>query len=113
MYVSMTYSLDLRKRVIAFVEGSGSKAEASRQFSVSRKTVYNWLSCDDLTPKRHGPRRRKLDRDALKRDVELYPDSLLRERAVRFGVYPNAIWCALRKLDIRHKKTDAISGTQT
>jgi len=113
MYVSMTYSVDLRRRIVSFVGDGGSKAEASRRFSISRKTVYNWLSCDDLTPKRHGPRRRKIDRDALLRDVALYPDALLRERAVRFGVYPNAIWCALRKMGIRHKKTDALPGAQT
>ena len=45
----MTYSLDLRQRVVSFVEGGGSKSEASRVFRVGRNTVYSWLR------RPHGP----------------------------------------------------------
>ena len=47
----MSYSLDLRERVVAFVREGGGKAGAARRFSVSRKTVYNWLSREPLAPK--------------------------------------------------------------
>ena len=92
----MTYSVDLRSRVVALVQGSGSKAEAARRFEVSRACVYDWLKRDSLEPKPHGPRRRKLDRQALARHIEQYPDLLLRERAAHFGVRMYSIQYALR-----------------
>jgi transposase len=43
----MRCSQDLRKRVIDFVRGGGSKAEAARRFPVSRASGYNWTSVAD------------------------------------------------------------------
>ena len=100
----MTYSLDLRERVVAFVRGGGSKTEAARRFGVSRGTVYGWLAAPTLTPKAHGPRQRKLDKDALRRNVAAHPDLLLRERAAVFGVTVNAMWEALRAQGLDVKK---------
>ena len=39
----MSYSIDLRERVLAFIEGGGSKVSASRLFKVSCRTVFIWL----------------------------------------------------------------------
>ena len=103
----MTYSLDLRKRAISFVKQGGNKSDAARIFGINRQTLYNWLSTKDIQPKRCGPRRRKLDKVALAAHVRDYPDALLRERAEHFGVHVNAIWVALRRLDMR-KKNDAL-----
>jgi putative transposase len=101
----MTYSLDLRERVVAFVKEGGSKFEAERRFNVKRQTIYNWLSRPDLVPKSYKrTRTRKLDWAGLKRHVELHPDKLLRERAAEFGVRTNAIWYALRQMQLTHKK---------
>ncbi|PSB10725.1 hypothetical protein C7B62_08505 [Pleurocapsa sp. CCALA 161] len=49
----MTYSIDLRKRVVVFVRPDGSKAEASRKYEVSIKymCVNDWCNRSDLTPK--------------------------------------------------------------
>lgn len=38
------YSLDLRNRVIAYIQGGGSKVQACKLFNVGRNTVYRWLS---------------------------------------------------------------------
>jgi transposase len=58
----MTYSTDLRERVIAFVNEGGSKIEASQRFKVTRKTVYNWLNTNGLEPKRYERKKsRKVD----------------------------------------------------
>lgn len=105
----MTYSLDLRERAVSFVRSGGSQVEASRVFSVTTRTLRHWLGATSLAPKVCGPRQRKLDKAKLAAHVRAYPDALLRERAEHFGVHTNAVWVALRQLDIR-KKNDAVRG---
>ncbi|HFI0259116.1 TPA: IS630 transposase-related protein, partial [Streptococcus suis] len=39
----MSYSLDFRKKVLAYCEKSGSIPEASDIFQISRNTIYQWL----------------------------------------------------------------------
>ena len=43
----MRYSTDLRKRVLDFIKAGGSKAEASRRFSITRVTIDRWLKAKD------------------------------------------------------------------
>jgi transposase len=109
----MTYSVDLRKRVVAYVKKGGKKTEGSRVFGVSRGTVSEWCSRTDLKPKKVKRRKRKLDWEALARDVEEYPSALLRERAARFGVHVNAIWYALQQMKIHYKKNIPIPRKKT
>lgn len=104
----MTYSNDLRVRVVEYVRAGGLKTEAERLFGVTRPTIYRWLSCPKVTsPRPRATRKRKLDKSLLTAHVRAHPDALLRERAAHFGVRVNAIWVALRKLNIR-KKNDKI-----
>ena len=42
---------------------------------------------------------------ALAEDVRAYPDAYLHEHAARFGVVPNAIFEALRRLGVSYKKS--------
>jgi transposase len=53
----MTYSLDLRQRVVDFVKNGGSKAEASRVYEVSEWCVYEWCKRIELKPKKPPHRR--------------------------------------------------------
>jgi transposase len=99
----MSYSIDLRKRVIAHVSCGGSKSEASRLFGVGRPTIYRWLSLSDLTPRPAKTRTGKLDKTKLAAHVREHPDVLLRERAAEFGVTPSGMWRALRRMRIRKK----------
>jgi transposase len=104
----MTYSMDLRKRVVGFVNEGGSKTKASRRFEVSLWCVNDWCKREDLAPKVQSLRHRKIDKEALRRHVRLYPDALLRERAEVFGVHINAVWSMMRKMELTHKKSDAL-----
>lgn len=106
----MTYSLDYRRRVIDFVSECGSQKEACRIFKLSRNTVYRWLQMDDLRPKVHGRRHRKLDRDALAQHVKDYPHMLLRERAHHFGVHTSAIAYQLKQMQLVKKTASAIAS---
>ena len=104
----MTYSIDLRKKVFDFVNEGGSKAKASRRFGVSLWCVDDWFKREDLAPKTHALRHRKIDKEALRRHVQQHPDALLRERAELFGVHINAVWSMMRKMKLTHKKSDAL-----
>jgi transposase len=100
----MTYSIDLKERVLNFVQSGGSKAEAARLFSVSRVAIYKWLNRKgDLAPRPAKTRQRLLDKEALRRDVAEHPDDFLRERAARLGVSVPAIWYALNAMKIVKK----------
>jgi transposase len=101
----MTYSVDFRKKVVAFVRDGGGQAEAARRFDISLWCVRDWLIRKDLQPQQKGvPRQRKLNKDALKAHVRDEPDALLRERAVRFGVHMSVIGKALHQMKLTRKK---------
>lgn len=106
----MTYSVDLRKRVVEFVRQGGSKQEAARRFRVSRWCVYDWLSRETLTPDKQGcPGPWKLDAEALKAHVEAYPDAYQHERAAALGVSRHVVLYGLKRLGLRRKKNAAVS----
>lgn len=105
----MTYSVDLRKRVVEYVRKGGFKAEASRIFGVSLWCVNDWCRRKNLAPKIHPPRRkRKLDWEALKIHTQTYPDAFLRERAEHFGVHIHAIEYALKEMNLTRKKKPSV-----
>jgi putative transposase len=102
----MPYSLDLRKKVIEYVEAGGSITKASRIYKIGRASVYRWLNRAELSPTQVKRRHRKLDWKALKKDVEENPDLRLIDRANNFGVRPSAISYALKKMKITRKKKE-------
>ena len=86
-----------------------SKREAARLFKISPNTLYLWLNSSDLQPRNNAPRRRKIDKAALARHIEEYPDLYLRERAAHFGVCISSIHKAMFQLGYRKKKSVDIS----
>lgn len=108
----MTYSIDLRERVVAFCRAGGNKTEAAKRFGVHRQTLYSWLKAKSLEPKQHGRRKRKLDWPALQRDIDAHPDKTLKERAETFGVAINAIWYAALEMKNSNKKNLQIRRTR-
>ena len=84
----MTYSTDLRKCVLDFIQTGGRKAEAARRFSVNRSTIYRCLAAEDpFSTEKPGPKNmRVLDEAALKKHVADFPDLTQNERASHFGV---------------------------
>jgi putative transposase len=100
----MPHSLDLRKKLVGFIEKGGSISEAAKVYQVSRSTIYRWLGRENLAPIKVTQRKRKLDREALRKDIEENPDTILSERAKKFGVSTNAIWSAIQKMKITRRK---------
>ena len=104
----MTYSVDFRRHVLSIRKKEGlTLEEASHRFGVGRASLCRWIR--RLEPDQSKPRKRKIDMAALAEDVRQYPDAYLHERAARFGVFPNAIFQALRRLGVTHKKSPASS----
>lgn len=100
----MSYSIDLRKRVVDFVKAGGGKSEAARRFSVGRQAVYHWLNREDLTPKPYVRTKMKLDPEAVRAYVSKHNDAYLREIGAHFSVRANTVFYALKKLKITLKK---------
>lgn len=108
------YPEALRKRVVNYVEeGRGTAVEASKLYKVSFKSVYNWIEQKrekgSLKPDKPSPtRRRKINKEDLKKYVQEHPDHYLREIAVAFNVSSGAIFKALKSMKFTFKKNSTL-----
>jgi transposase len=109
------YALDLRERVVKFLNGGGSKVEAARRFDLGRRTVYRYLAAAQagtLAPKKSWGKWRKLDPEKLRAHVKKHPDATLKEIQQVFRVSHHAVWVRLGQLGFTLKKTHKISRAQ-
>src|ERR1035438_9617710 len=98
------YALDLRERVVKFLQAGGSKVEAARRFELARRTVYRYLAtakAGTLAPKTSWGKWRKLDPKKLSAHVKKHPDATLHELAAALAVSHNAVWVRLGKLGFK------------
>jgi transposase len=96
------YALDLRERVVKFLQAGGSKAEAGRRFAVARRTVYRYLAAakaGQLAPKTNWGKWRKLDPQKLSAHVQKQPDATLKEIATALAVSLTAYSWAFDKFE--------------
>ncbi len=109
----MTYSMDLRERVVAQVESGETIAEVARRFTVSRPAVKDWRDRawrGELKPGVSGPKRpTKLTEadDALMREqVALRPGITARELVPMLSVSVTIATVCRRliQLNLRLKK---------
>jgi transposase len=109
------YALDLRERVVKFIQSGGAKAEAARRFELGRSTVYRYLDAvqaGTLAPKASWGHWRRLDPQQLQVHVKKHPDATLKELQKAFGVSHQAVWVRLGQLGLTLKKTHKISRAQ-
>jgi transposase len=106
----MTYSLDMRQQVLKIRSEEGlSMAKVAKRFGVGVASVMRWSKNIEAIKKRN--RSTKTDMEALKRDVEQYPDAYQHERATRLCVSEYCVWYALKRLGVTYKKnTSAPKG---
>ena len=104
----MSYSNDLREKIIAFIENGNAITTAATTFGITRTTIYKWLkmkrlsgSLVDKPPKRSW---KKVDPIRLIAFVKSSPDATLAEYAKHFGTSTVAIGRTLKKLKITRKK---------
>ncbi len=112
----MTYSHDLRKQALQYIENGGTKQSASAIFGVTTRSLDNWIHRKKLgvlpaKPRRSSPS--KIDNNKLKKYIEEHPDKYLREIAKEFGSTLQAIFYACKRLKITLKKRHLIIEKET
>ena len=106
------YALSFRKKVFDVMKKENiSITEASKRFHIGRITIQRWKKKIEPCVKRNKPTT-KIDMEKLKEDVAEKPDDYQWERAERFGVSPNGILYALRRLAISNKKNTVSSKSR-
>ena len=76
----MTYSIDMRQKILKIrLEEGLSMAKVAERFGVGVASVMRWSNNIECIKKRN--RSTKIDMEALKRDVDKYPDAYQYERA--------------------------------
>lgn len=105
----MSYSFDLRKRVVEYVLGGGQVTQAAELFGVHRQTVQNWMRMEKTEGLRAagkpGPKGgRKVTQEALRQAVSDRSDARLKELGATLNVHPSTVFYACRKWGLSRKK---------
>jgi transposase len=104
----MRYGIDLRKKVILFLDKGGTYREAARVFGITMYTISKWKNLlketGSLEHKKRQTTFKKIDPAKLSAYVESHPDAYLKEIASEFNCSAPAVFLALRKLKITLKK---------
>ena len=102
------YSLDLRKRVMKYLDEGKDKKSASSMFSIGISTVYRWIQerkeRGNIQPKIRPFAYKYIDDEKLKQYMANHQDAFLWEIAEEFSVTKQAIFYALKRLKITRKK---------
>ena len=124
--MARAFGLDLRRRVVAAIDGGMSARAAAARFSVGISTAISWhrqwRETGSLEPGRQGkPAGSKLDAHAAfildlvdgQKDIALHEiaETLARERGLRSC--PATVWYFLSKRGLAHKKRRAMPRSKS
>jgi transposase len=99
----MTYSTDFRRKALSIKQREHLSFEAiAERFGVGQASVVRWSKQIQAKRTRNKPAT-KIDMEALKQEVEQYPDAYQYERAERLGVSRRGIGYALKRLGVSQK----------
>jgi transposase len=101
------YSIDYKRRAVAYKEEGHTFKELKEAFRIPAETYYQWkekLENGYYEVKIKRERSRKIDREKLKQAVADDPSAYLYELARPFGCTPQAVCSLLGKLNITRKK---------
>lgn len=104
----MAYGIELREKIIQFVEKGGSKYKAAEIFGVNRQTIYNWLKREDLKPTLNHTKGYKINEKELEEYLLTNKDAFCYEIAEKFKVSPSAISQKFKIMKITNKKNTKI-----
>lgn len=99
----MTYSIQFRKKVLKLESAGESFIKLSKRFKISTTTISRWKK--EINPKLSRNKQPiKIDNEALKKDIQDYPDAYSYERARRLGVSVSGIKHAKKRIGVTYKK---------
>lgn len=108
----MTYSRDFREKVLSIKDKESlSFAKVAKRFDIGIASIVRWAKNIDSKKTRHKPAT-KIDMEALKKDIEAYPDAYLYERAKRLNVSRMGVAHALKRLGVTYKKNSQSSPSE-
>jgi len=100
----MTYSIDFRRKIFSIQQRRKlTFQETAHLFGVGFSTLFRWKRSIQPKVTRNKPAT-KLDMEALKCDIQTYPDAYQFERAQRLDVSRSCIFYALKRLKVTYKK---------
>jgi transposase len=108
--MSYGYSLDLRSKVLCYLDGGHTQKQACQVFGISNKTIYNWISLKketgSLALRRSNPYKpSKFEEQKLKDYVVSHSDAYLDEIAGVFKGSASGVYRALKRFKITRKKS--------
>lgn len=107
--MSYGYSIDLRKKALAFVEQGGRITESCRIFGISKSTLHAWIrkkkKTGSIAIEKRVKSSYKFNDEDLISYVNKKPDAYLHEIAVHFNMTAAGICVALKRLKITRKKS--------
>lgn len=98
----MAYSQDYRQMVLDKVSSGQTLRSVANKLNISTHTIQRWKI--NSARKQCSFKPYKIDNNALRRDVAIYPETYQHERAVRFNCSARAIGKALKRIGITQKK---------
>jgi transposase len=109
----MTYSRDFREKVLSIKEKEClSFAAVAKRFDIGIASVVRWTKNIESKKTRYKPAT-KIDMEALKKDIETYPDAYQYERANRLNVSRMGVAHALKRLRVTYKKNSQSSSRES
>lgn len=108
--MSYGYSIDLRSKVLSYLDNGHSQKEACQVFGLSNKTIYNWISLKKETGSLALRRAKhyktsKFEEHKLRDYVVSHSDDYLEEIAAVFKGSASGVYRALKRLKITRKKS--------
>ena len=99
--------MDYRQRAVAYKDENHTFEELRDTFKIPPETYYQWKSRLEngyYNTVFTRERKRKIDKEELRRVIAEKPDIYLRELAELFGCTESAVFYALKKMNITRKK---------
>ena len=107
--MSIGYSIEFRREVLKTREKKKLSVKTTAElFGIHPITIFRWLKRIEPCKTRNKPAT-KIDMEALKKDVKLYPDAYQKERAKRLKVSESCVFYALKRLKVTYKKNSKTS----
>ncbi len=105
----MAYSVDFRKRAIEYIDEGHTYKELYEAFKIYPSAIASWRKLLDGTGSlepQYDQRdsTRKIDMSKLEQAVKEKPDAYLEELAAQFGCTKQAVFYALKRLELTYKK---------